>query len=400
MRIAVVGAGIGGLTAAILLQDQGIDVSVYEQAPALRPLGTGLSIMANAVLALKRLGREDLVRQVGQPIGRCEMRHAQCGKLITEFPIREVSAELGVESYCVHRGHFLLHLREQLKAGSLHLNSKVVHVENLEDGRAKIKTEAGEIQEFDAVIGADGYNSPSRESLGKMTPPRPTKFLAWLAVVECKPEWGIEPGDVFHYWGKGTRVGLVDIGHGQLYWWATINYSVLKKLDIAYEDDSKVDRWDVLRAFQHYDATVVKIMESTPATDILQIQTRDRTPIKSFVDQRIALIGDAAHPMLTSMGQGACVAIEDAVALTESIIQARQSVGSEGESSCLPEAFQTYNKRRVKRANFFVKTSRQVAWHEQLEQTWACYLRDAIFSHLPKSVIKKQLMGMFKEENV
>lgn len=382
--ILFAGGGIGGLTSAILARKVGIDCRVLEQAPKFEKKGSGLSIMSNAILALREFGMDQAFRDIGEPIVDFQVRDTK-DRLIFSSDFKRISKEVGAPSICVHRGDLQKLLLEMAHDIPVEFNSKVLDFSKMPEG---IMTEAqvdGESRFFHSklLIGSDGLRSKIRELLEQKnpdlallkTPLRTSGFTAWLSTIPFKDEF-FKQGSVIHYWGEGVRVGLVDIGKGRLYWWITMNHSLIGPA--LKENGQKIE---ILREyFKNWPALVRCALEQTPlAQEIIQVETLDRKPRQIWGSGPITLLGDAAHPSLTSLGQGAGMAIEDAVVLV-SVLEKDLSTNS----------LRSYERLRVQRTTKVSALSRNVATYEQFQNKLAVTLRNAVFRVMPQTMIDSQ----------
>ncbi|UZE09347.1 FAD-dependent monooxygenase [Pseudomonas sp. B21-053] len=370
-KAIVAGAGIGGLTAAIALQRAGWQVEVFEAAQTLRTGGTGLSIMANAMAALHSIDADVPVEQAGQVIRQFYFKK-QNGDAITRMPIHEIGEQLGHPSVNIQRPLLLRALAQQLAPDTLTTGLRCVGYTHRPDG-VLVSFEDGSTRQADLLIGADGLNSVIRQQMLGDTPTRPCGYIAWLAIVPFSHPTMSE-GYVAHYWGRGKRFGLCDVGDGQAYWWGTCNHA--NAADAALN----ISKQEVLDAYSGWAPEVVAAIAATPESAILKMQARDRDPVEQFCDGHVVLLGDAAHPMLPSLGQGAAQAIEDAVVLAQYLTQ----------TSDLNAALEQYQAFRHPRANGVVKAARFMSGIEQAESKVACWLRDWYFRLTPQSSFRKK----------
>ncbi|RON51621.1 FAD-dependent monooxygenase [Pseudomonas frederiksbergensis] len=370
-KAIVAGAGIGGLTTAIALQRAGWQVEVFEAAQTLRTGGSGLSVMANAMAALHAINAHGPVEQAGQVIKQFFFK-TQNGEPITSMPIHAIGEQLGHPSVNIQRPLLLRALAQQLAPDSLTTGLRCVGYTHHGEG-VQVSFEDGSTRQADLLIGADGLNSVIRQQMLGETPTRPSGYIAWLAVTPFSHPVMSE-GYVAHYWGRGKRFGLCDVGDGQAYWWGTCNHA--NAADAALS----ISKQEVLDAYRGWAPEVVAAIDATPESAILKMHARDRDPVEQFCDGPVVLLGDAAHPMLPSLGQGAAQAIEDAVVLAHYLTQ----------TSDLNAALAQYQAFRHPRANGVVKAARFMSGIEQAESKVACWLREWYFRLTPQSSFRKK----------
>jgi len=367
----IVGAGISGLTAAIALQSLGMKVRIYESSSSLRTSGSGLSVMANAIAALKTLGIEGLIESAGQPIRHFDIKSSN-GKKISSFPLYSVGVKLGNDNVNVHRQRLHDALRSKIKGDVIELDKPFSHYTQDVDGVTAYFSDDSKTT-ADILLGADGVHSAVRKQLAGATKLNNVPYIVWLATVPYQfPQF--DPGYVAHYWGAGQRFGLIDIGHSEYYWWGTQNCRNPKE---ALKHCSKEE---ILNAYQGWAPEISEIINATPSESILKVHTRDRQVLDSWTDRRVALIGDAAHPMLTSLGQGAGQGIEDGAVLANCLANANNIISG----------LNLYEKNRLPRANKIVNLARNLSSLEQVENRLLVNLRDTYFKWTPQSVFEKQ----------
>lgn len=367
----VIGAGIGGLTVAIALQREGWRVQVFESATSLRTTGTGLSVMANAMAALHSIDAHRPVKQAGQTIRQFFFKKHN-GATITSMPIHAVGEELGHPSVNIQRPLLLGALAGQLAPDTLITGMRCTGYRQQRDG-VQVTFEDGSTRLADLLIGADGLNSVIRERMLGPTPICSSGYIAWLAVTPLS-HVKITEGYVAHYWGRGKRFGICDVGDGQTYWWGTSNQADPAKAALEHS------KQEVLDSYVGWAPEVLAAIKATPDNAILKVHVRDREPVEQFCEGSVVLLGDAAHPMLPSLGQGAAQAIEDAVVLAEHLRRTPD----------IRQALLDYQASRHPRANEVVKAARFMSGIEQAESTFTCLLREWYLRLTPQSAWRKK----------
>lgn len=380
-KAIVIGAGIGGLTAAIALRRAGLDVEIYERATELRESGSGLGIMSNAVAALREIGIQGELERRGQAIDDFQIFDPH-GRLIALTPLKQLHTELGITSVSIHRAALQRILLEAAGDGSIQLSAACERVEESPRG-VRVRFSDGRTAEGDVVIGADGIHSAVRRQLHRVDPPRYAGYICWLATVPFTHARFVR-GYTGHYWGKGQRFGLIDIGGGQVYWWATQN----RKQRVAPLAAEEIKR-DVQHCFTGWADEVMRAIEVTPAASIISLDCVDRPFLERWGRGRITLLGDAAHPMLTSLGQGAGMAIEDAVVLGRAL----------AGSTDLVQSLRHYEDLRRDRTRQIVRLSRVMSMVEQLEHPVAVALRDTVFRMRSSKSLWEQTRPLLTFEN-
>jgi 2-polyprenyl-6-methoxyphenol hydroxylase-like FAD-dependent oxidoreductase len=373
-KALVIGAGIGGLAAAATLRRAGVEVQVFERAPELRPGTTAVSLMCNAVLALRTLGIDigpglDKRGEVFDELKFLTRR----GRPIRALPFREISDRLGASNYAVHRADLQQTLLDALGDESvIELGASAREFVDGED-RIEVTFEDGRTASGDVLIGADGFNSAIRRQTAGAEQPRPGNYACWLATVPfTHPR--MSKGYAAHYWGRGQRFGLADIGHGRAYWWAT------KNVPPGASGHLRRGKEGLAGLFAGWADEVQEAIRTTPEESIVRITAQDRPFLQRWGTGRVTLLGDAAHPMLVSLGQGAALAIEDAVVLAQHLRATTDPVA----------ALRGYEDERRPRTEGLVAAARALSENEQLERLLPALARDLYVRFTPMSKLTSQ----------
>jgi 2-polyprenyl-6-methoxyphenol hydroxylase-like FAD-dependent oxidoreductase len=355
VRAIVVGAGIGGLSAAIALRSAGLDVVVVERAPRLDPLGAGISLFRNALRGLERLGVREAVLERGAPARRGMIQTAD-GRILARLPEGLIRGAVAL-----HRAGLQSALLE--RASGVRLDAEVISVAQNAD-RVTARLRDGTEESGDLLVGADGIHSVVRRSVMPGTV-RYAGYTAWRSVAP----FSMDPGLWTESWGCGERFGLLDLGAGRTYWFATRNAPE------GEPDEPGSRRADVARRFSDWHPPIGSIVEATPPDTILRNDVYHLEPLPQWSRGRVVLLGDAAHASTPGIGQGAAQAIEDAVALGAALEKG-------GETAA---ALAQYEARRRPRAQLALRLSRRADRFGQLEGALVCRLRDMLVRAVPMS---------------
>jgi salicylate hydroxylase len=304
IHVAIVGGGISGLAAANALIHRGISVSVYEQSSALREVGAGVFIYPNSLRQLERIGLGEALARVGAKVGPgseyCRMDGTVVGKILTT----DSSGWNGM--YGMHRADLLQVLADALPPHVIHTGHKCTGFTQDQAG-AQLSFENGKVVQADVVIAADGINSVLQKHVVAPSAPEYAGFRAYRGVlpIEKIPGWRREAHQVWMGDGK-----VFPLRSGTL-----LNYvGFIPTSSQTAESWSAVgDRDELAASFAGWDPRVTELLS--------QVETcfwwglYDRKPLSQWVNGRLALLGDAAHPMLPHLGQGANQGIEDGTAL-------------------------------------------------------------------------------------
>ncbi|MGY3636832.1 FAD-dependent oxidoreductase [Bradyrhizobium sp. Lot33] len=307
LRVAIVGGGIGGLSAAVALRRRGIDVTVYEQAPALGEVGAGIFIYPNSLRQLERMGLGPSLAGVGAKVGPgsqyCRMDGTVVGPILTT----DSAGWNGM--YGMHRADMLDTLARDLPANSIRTGHRCVGFEQ-DEGGARLAFSNGAHAEFDLVIAADGIQSALQKYVTAPQPPEYSGVRAYRGLIasEAVPEWQKE---VHLVWmGEGKHFMVFPVRSGRL-----LNYvGFVPTVNETVESwSASGDRDELAAAFAGWDPRVTSLLAKVATCFWWGLY--DRRPLPRWTNGRLALLGDAAHPMLPHLGQGANQAIEDGVAL-------------------------------------------------------------------------------------
>jgi 6-hydroxynicotinate 3-monooxygenase len=365
--IAIIGAGIGGLTLAALLLEQGASVRIFEQAGAFARVGTGIQMGPNAMKVLTRLGlHHDLAKAAYSPATLAN-REWDTGVLTFELPVGSTAVErYGAPYYLLHRGDLHELLQRRVPAEVIQLGARLVSLTERRDG-VELRFEDGSTARADIVVGADGVHSTVRESLLEAVEPSFTGKVAYRAVFPVELVTGGLPGPSTKWWGLDRHIVIYYVSAGrELYFTTAVP-------DDEWDVESYSARGDLgeLRAaFTGFHREVQSVLEACPAVHKWAIY--DRSPLPAWHTDRAVLLGDACHPMTPYMAQGAATAMEDAVVLSRCLQENRMEPSA---------AFPRFEACRKPRTSAIQASSRANDWlREPTDPTWV-YGYDAV--HVP-----------------
>ncbi len=370
-HIAIAGAGIGGLCAAIALQRNGFKVTVYEQAEKLGQVGAGLTLWENAIRVLRTLGLADQVIEAGSILERFQLKTDRDETLYTIQP-GGLTSGFNELSIAIHRADLHEILIKALSPGSLKLNKTCAGCRQ-NDEQVLVEFADGETILADFLIAADGIHSVIRRQIFPQVTLRYSGYVAWRGVTECGDEVPVDMAS--ELWGRGLRFGIVRIDPRRVYWFAIANQPAGER---STADEGKAR---LLRKFADWPHPVMNLIERTPADGILQNDIYDFAPLPRWTMDRITLLGDAAHATTPNMGQGACMAIESAYSLA-------RSLSMEQDHS---RAFARYEKERRRRTARVTTQSYAFGIMGQLENGFLCEMRNWMMRLTPRQMVKGQL---------
>jgi salicylate hydroxylase len=348
--ILIIGAGLGGLTAALALQHYGFRVAIYEQADSLGEVGAGLTLSPNANHVLNYLGLEEALAKASIIPASGGVRHYQTGEMLVtnerSYTPREryganylqihradlhgilLAAVLRNDASCIHTGHKLATLSQTAKQVSAQFSN-------------------GTQVAGPALIGCDGIHSVVREILIGKQAPKFTGYIAWRGLVptERLPKGIISPDSAICT-GPDQTFTRYAIRGGEL-----LNY-----VAIAKRSGWEVESWsvrsevsEILQEFANWSDDVRQMIAATPADSLYKWALFDRDPLDNWTVGRVTLLGDAAHAMLPFLGQGAAMAIEDGMILGRAF----------AASGAVPEALHRYQQARRERTQLVLLESRE-----------------------------------------
>jgi salicylate hydroxylase len=309
-QIAVVGAGIAGLTLALALARVGVRCEVFEQTRRLREVGAGVQLAPNATRLLHRLGLADRLREVAVRPAAVEMRRWDDGRLLSRTTLGDDCEErYGAPYYAVHRADLHQALLSRMVDGGLHIGKRCVGVQEQGDC-VVLRFEDGTERQADLVVGADGIHSVVRDALEADEPRFSGQSMyRGLVPAERLPFFAEDP-KVRLWLGPEQHCVCYPVSGGRL-----ISFGAS-----APAGDWSTESWtaegDVAELAATYAGWTEEVRRLVQAPDAVgRWALHDRVPLKSWTSGRITVLGDAAHPMLPFMAQGANQAVEDAVVL-------------------------------------------------------------------------------------
>lgn len=366
----IIGAGIGGLTTAIVLQRRGYRVRVFEGAAELKPVGAGISLANNAMQVYRSLALHDPIISAGHKIN---------GMRITDERLKDLSytdltpfeKKYGVHNVAIHRGDLQKILAEEAGHQNIYLGKRLVRIDSAE--AFGLTFEDGSCEDSQVLIGADGIKSTVRNHLFGSGEIRNAHQKCWRGI--CHAEL---PQKFRHHlveaWGRGKRFGFTEIGGGKVYWYALVNSG-------RYTPDLNLQE-----VFSGFHAEISALIGQTPHAQILLNDIIDLNPINKWQKENVCLIGDAAHATTPNLGQGACQAIEDAHVLGKLL----------DRGIPLEDTFAEYEALRRKKAHQIVRNSWTIGKMAHFENGLAVAARNFLVRSVPASANARQMDLLFQ----
>jgi 2-polyprenyl-6-methoxyphenol hydroxylase-like FAD-dependent oxidoreductase len=370
--IGIVGGGIGGIAAAVALHRIGIDVSVYERVELLREVGAGMMLWPNATRVLHELGLlEEVLARSGQN---------------THFLVRTSSGEIlmtialgkfEVPAVCMRRADLLSILLTALPQECLRLGCELQKLKQ-QNNKVRLYFKDGRMEEHDAVVGADGIRSQVRSELFGISDPVYRGYTVWRGLARYDGA-AITPGCNSESWGTGKRFGILNTGHRRFTWYATAN------VPSEHLDAHGGRKRELQKLFAGWHEPIADFLETTDEGEILKNGARDCAPLRRWGIGMVTLLGDAAHPCTPNLGQGGCLALEDALVLAKCV---------EREAS-LQGALRRYESLRFNRTRHIQQRSLLIGhigqWHNALFVTG----RQMVTRMLPAKLIERNLRRVY-----
>ncbi len=347
--ILIIGGGIGGLTAALALQQQGFKVAVYEQARGIGDVGAGISIGVTASRGLYSLGLRDALRAASDTPQMSAALHYQTGEILGGgFADRALRPEDLPYLNQIHRADLFTILKDAVDAAdpdALRLGHAFTGYEQDDAGVTAIFAN-GERARGSALIGCDGVRSAVRAALFGPEQPLFTGRVAYRFLVpmeRARPFMGA--GGSNSYVAPGRSLLRYTIRHGTM-----VNCVAFIRAEAWTQEgwSQRVPNDELVGLFPGWHPDVIGLAANAPLEGTAKWALYDRDPLDVWVDGKVALLGDAAHPMLPFLGLGAAMAIEDAVVLARAL----------GQTEDVAAALQVYQGARAQRAGAMLLESR------------------------------------------
>jgi len=343
-RVLIIGAGPAGLATAIAFERAGIEAEVFERAAQPTEVGAGLGLQTNAMRALVQIGAADYVLERSTSVNQEILSHK--GRLVARLPYDEVAREAGVPGVTIMRRTDLqAAMLQHVDRGRLHFGAECAGVEQDEHGATAVFAD-GSRQRGALVVGADGLRSVVRREIHGDGAPRYSGFTSWRAITTENPD--VIPSNTFRLFvGPGAQFAIFPLVEA-IYWSCTL----VAPAGEGTPPDGELA--ECIRRFGDFPPPARELMESTKEDELIRTDIYDRDPISPWSRGRLVLLGDAAHPTTPFMGQGASMAIEDAVTLVKEL-----SVSSPfDDNASIEVALRRFELSRAETANTTVLKSR------------------------------------------
>lgn len=367
MRVLIQGAGIGGLTLAHMLQKQNINFKIYEKREEVSGGGAGITLSSNALGHLAQAMDIEGLLKSSQQLHQLHILNSQ-GQVLSSIPSRlnnQAQPGIGVLRASLH--HELL---KGLPTEKIYLGTSVETV-SFEENKIHVIPSKNEKEQFDFVIGADGLYSKLRTYVEPAAQAQYCGYTCWRGVVSHILQAPEHAGEM---WGRGRRLGYVQVSPDKVYFYMTLNGPPDSTGKRSLSLDKLKDHFADFKG-----EAPALLSKLTNSADLIH-KDLEEIRLQKWFSGRILLLGDAAHGMTPNLGQGAAMAIEDAISLGK-IWQVDRSV----------QSLERFQKIRRPRVDWVQDQSRQVGAVGQLESPAGRWFRDQVLKHTPARIAHKNL---------
>jgi 2-polyprenyl-6-methoxyphenol hydroxylase-like FAD-dependent oxidoreductase len=376
-RVLIVGGGIGGLSLAVALRKVGFEPRVLEQAPALKEVGAGVGLWSNAMASLDQLGVGEAVRRGSLPL-RVVAGADRLGRTISRFDLQELGPAFDrAACFVVLRACLLSALAAALPGGCVRTGCRVERLDVV-DGRVIVHMQDGRVEEADLVVGADGLHSVVRPLVigsDRIRYSGQTCFRGVARHAAQLPALAGQADAIIEVQGPGQRGSVCPVAEGTLYWWVAHNAA---QGDVVAPEQRKAT---LAEKYRGWPFGLPEAIAVTPEDAILQDDLVDRPPARAYVRGPLALTGDAAHPTTPNLGQGANMAIDDAIALARAM----------RDESKLTDALERYQRERLPRTRLVVERSWSFGRMCRWDSTLGVALRETMVKLTPARTMRDML---------
>lgn len=343
MNIAIVGAGMGGLTAGIALKKFGHQVTIYEQAAEILPVGAAISLWSNGVKCLNYLGLTDQIQALGGEMESLSYIDGLTCQTMTQFSLTPLYKEVGQRAYPVARADLQRLLMETFGLENIKLDMRMTEIVNQSEYVSIRFADGSEIQ-ADLLIGADGTHSITRKFvLGHQVERRYAGYVNWNGLVEIDEK--IAPAQQWTtYVGEGKRVSLMPVAQNRFYFFFDV------PIESGLPNQREQYKTELKKYFKDWCAPVHQLIDCLDEQKTNRIEIHDIEPFMNFYKGRVVLLGDAAHSTTPDIGQGGCQAMEDAIYLARAL-----QINTFG----LSDALERYQNKRNDRTKEMVLRARK-----------------------------------------
>lgn len=376
MDITIIGAGMAGLTTGIALKKFGHQVTIYEQAEQILPVGAAISLWSNGVKCLNYLGLTEQVEKLGGKMDHLAYIDGLTGDVMTQFSLFPLIEEVGQRPYPVSRADLQNMLMDEFGRENIHLGKKMVSFSEQDDQVITRFADGSEVL-ADLLVGADGTHSLTRAYvLGEQVERRYAGYVNWNGLVDISEEFAAAD-QWTTFVGEGKRVSLMPVADNRFYFFFDV------PLAAGLENDRTQYKALFKEYFKGWCEPVQKLIDAVDTQKTNRVEIHDIEPFADFHKGRVVIVGDAAHSTTPDIGQGGCQAMEDAIYLARSL-----QINTLG----LQDSLRRYQNKRNERANELVLRARKRCdvthmKDESVTREWYAELRKEQGNHIMKGII-------------
>lgn len=379
MEIAIIGAGMGGLTTGIALKKFGHQVTIFEQAEQILPVGAAISLWSNGVKCLNYLGLTQQLAKLGGQMDHLAYVDGLTGEVMTQFSLSPLIEEVGQRPYPVSRAELQNMLMDEFGRENIQLGKKMLALDD--DGqRVSMQFADGSSHQADLLVGADGTHSITRAYvLGEQAQRRYAGYVNWNGLVDMAEH--LAPADQWTtFVAEGKRASLMPVAHQRFYFFFDV------PLELGLDNDRSQYQSLLKQYFQGWCPQVQSLIAQMDVEKTNRVEIHDIEPFSTFYKGRVVIVGDAAHSTTPDIGQGGCQAMEDAIYLAR-VVQ----INTLG----LEDALKRYqNKRNQRTAEMVLRARKRCdvthmkdewvtqAWYDDLRQEQGLHIMKGIISNI------------------
>lgn len=375
-RVIIVGGGISGLSSAIALQQAGFDAHVFERASEVRKItvGGGFTMWPNSMTALHEISMDDRVHAAGAAFEEAEFRTRR-GRLIAMWPVGKLARKHGTSAACIDRADLVRVLVDALDDDALHLGETCTGFEQDAAG-VTAKFASGREERGDVLVAADAMGSVIRGQLYGKFQPKYAGYILWQGYAP-DPSQDPAPHGLFRVaYGQGKRFVFHHVGGQRLFWQS------IATVPEGFPDPATPEAKKAMIQERHrgWLQPTERILEATDPTTISRLDIYYADPDYRWGEGRVTMVGDAAHPILFNLGQGAAQSIEDGVMLA-------RCLSANGDPVA---ALRTYESLRKDRAIGIQKMAKLLGQAAQMKNPAACFIRDQVLTVMFRTIVLKK----------
>jgi 2-polyprenyl-6-methoxyphenol hydroxylase-like FAD-dependent oxidoreductase len=371
--IGIIGAGIGGLSFAIALQQMGFTPHIYEQAAALRPIGAGIILGNNAMQVYKKLGLDEELCARAERLSYMAVTREDLA-ILAKTDLDYFHQQNNVPSLALERSELHRILLQHIDRRALRLDHRLVNIQNTTDD-VRLTFANGWCFRHDLVIAADGQSSHVRKQLFPESQLRSTSQLCWRSLTDLSLQENLRHG-LREAWAWGTRFGFVPLSPTRVYWYAL--QSTVQRYQ--REPDALLPN-----LFYKYASPIPELIRNTNRQTVHAEEIRELKPLKNWAKDRVCLLGDAAHSTTPNLGQGAGQAIEDALVLAQCL-----------DKYAYQAAFGRYQELRQRKVRWIARSSRRLGRIAHWMHPAAVAFRNRLSATTPGWLKRRQTARIFR----